>query len=315
MIKRNFFKFKAEGEVMRKIVFLLVVLSLFSASVLAHSDDSHFENKQDVEVKTTKVNGNIFLLQGRGGNIGASVGMDGILIIDDDYQNVSEKLREALKQLGTEWPRFIFNTHWHGDHTEGNLFFGKNSIIVAHDNVRRRLSQENTVFGSKTKPYPTYALPMITYAQSISIHFNGEEIRAIHFPNGHTDGDTVIFFTKSNVFHLGDDFFAARFPFVDLENGGSVQGLIKNIGELIKLIPADAKIIPGHGPICTIDDLKTYHQMLIETSASVQKMMKKKKTLDEVKKAGLPDKYKTWGTGFIKTDFWITTIYNSYSKK
>lgn len=300
---------------MRKFLFLLSVLSLCSSMILAHGDDSHSENKQDTQFKTTKVNGNVYLLQGRGGNIGVSVGMDGILIVDDDYKDLSEKLKLALKELGAESPRFIFNTHWHGDHTEGNLLLGKNSIIVAHQNVRMRLSQENTVFGRKTVPYPAIALPMITYLQSISIHFNGEEIRAVHYPNGHTDGDTVVFFTKSNVVHFGDDFFAGRFPFVDLENGGSVQGLTKNIGDLLKQIPADAKLIPGHGPVCTIDDLKNYHQMLIETSDIVQKTMKKKKTLDEVKKAGLPEKYKSWGEGFIKTDAWLTTIYNSYSTK
>jgi cyclase len=300
---------------MRKTLLLLVIVSLCLPMVLAHGDDSHFDNKQDVQVKTTKVNGSVYLLQGRGGNVGASVGMDGILIVDDDYKDLSDKYKAALKELGAESPRFIFNTHWHDDHAQGNQVFGKTSIIIAHQNVRVRLAQENSLFGTKSVPYPDYALPMITYTQSMSVHFNGEEIRAVHFPNGHTDGDSVIFFTKSNVVHLGDDFFAGRFPFIDLENGGSVQGLTRNIGELVKMIPANAKLIPGHGPISTIDDLKSYHQMLIETSEIVNKAMNEKKSLDEIKKAGLPEKYKAWGEGFIKTDAWITTIYNSYSKK
>jgi cyclase len=297
---------------MRKILFVILMCAISS---FAHSDNSHFENKQDITVKKTKINDTVYLLQGRGGNIGASVGTDGILLVDDDYKQVSEKLKETLKELGSEKPKFIFNTHWHGDHTEGNLVFGKDSIIIAHSNVRLRLSQVNNIFGSKSQPYPANALPVITYDQSMSVHFNGEEIKAIHYPNGHTDGDTVIFFTKSNVVHLGDNFFANRFPFVDLENGGSVQGLAKNIAQLIQKIPADAKIIPGHGPICTIDDLKNYYQMLSVTSEIVQEGMKNKKTLDEIKKAGLPEKYKSWGEGFIKTDAWITTIYNSLSKK
>lgn len=283
--------------------------------VLAHGDDSHFENKQDVTVKVTKVNGNVYLLQGRGGNIGALASAEGILIVDDDYKAVSEKLRDALKELGSEKPRFIFNTHWHGDHTEGNLFFGKDSIIVAHRNVRQRLSQINTVFGTKTQPYPEYALPMITYTESLSIYFGGEEVKAVYYPNGHTDGDTVVFFVKSNVVHLGDDFFVGRFPFVDLENGGSVQGLTNNIAALLKQIPADARIIPGHGNIATLEDLKAYHQMLTETAQVVQTAMKQNKTLDEIKKTGFSDKYKEWGNGFIKTDFWIETIYKSYAKK
>ena len=300
---------------MRKLFAFCILLNLCALTAFAHGDDSHFDNKQDVTVKTTKVAGNVYLLQGRGGNIGALVGPEGIMIVDDDFKSVSEKLAAALKELGSEKPRFIFNTHWHGDHTENNVFFGKESIILAHINVRKRLSQVNKIGGEEVQPYPAYAWPMITYSDSITMHFNGEEVRAVHYPNGHTDGDTVIFFVKSNVVHLGDDFFVGRFPFVDLENGGSVQGLIKNIDSLLIRIPAGAKLIPGHGALSTIDDLKTYQQVLVETSDVVRKAMKNRKTLDEIKKAGLPDKYKEFGSGFIKTGEWIETVYNSYSAK
>jgi cyclase len=298
---------------MQKILAIILFSSLCAPLVSAHSDDSHFENQQEITVKTTKVNGNVYMLQGRGGNVGALVGSDGILIVDDDYKVVSEKLRAALKDLGSEKPRFIFNTHWHGDHTEGNQVFGQDSIIVAQTNVRKRLSQVNSIFGEAVQPYPLAALPMITFTESISIYFDGEEVRAVYYPSGHTDGDSVIFFKNANVVHLGDHFFAGRFPFVDLENGGSVQGLINNVGMLIKQIPADAKLIPGHGGISTLDDLKSYHQTLKETAQIVQNAMKKKKTLDEIKKAGLPDKYKEFGSGFIKTDMWIETVYKSYT--
>ena len=300
---------------MQQIFAVIIVLSFSISSVLCHGDNSHFPDQQDVTVKTTKVSGNVYMLQGRGGNVGALVGMEGILIVDDDYKAISEKLRDALKDLGSASPKFIFNTHWHGDHTEGNAFFGKDSIIVAHVNVRKRLLNPPVIFGQKTEPYAPFALPMITYTESMSIHFDGEEIRAVHYPNGHTDGDTVIFFVNSNVVHLGDDFFAGRFPFVDLDSGGSVQGMINNVATLINQIPANAKLIPGHGPISTLDDLKKYHQVLAETSEIVQKQMKKKKSLDEIKKAGLPDKYKEFGSGFIKTDAWIETVFKSYSKK
>jgi cyclase len=300
---------------MQKLTTIFLLLSLSSFSASAHGYDNHSEDMQDVTVKVTKVSGNVYMLQGRGGNIGAIVGSDGILIVDDDYKVVSEKLRDALKELGSATPRFIFNTHWHGDHTEGNQFFGKDSIIFAQTNVRKRLSQINTVFGAAVQPYPAFAWPMVTYDESMSIHFDGDEVRAVHYPNGHTDGDSVIFFTKANVVHMGDDFFAGRFPFIDLENGGSVQGMINNVASLLKQIPADAKIIPGHGPLSTIEDLRLYHDTLAETAKIVQDAMKKKKTLDEIKKAGLPDKYKTFGSGFIKTDAWIETVYKSYSKK
>jgi cyclase len=300
---------------MQRVFSFVIALSFSVSTVFAHGDNSHFANKQDVTVKTTKVNGNVYMLQGQGGNVGALVGMEGILIVDDDYKAVSEKLSAALKELGSASPRYVFNTHWHGDHTQGNEFFGKTSTIVAHANVRKRLLDPPVVFGRKTAPYASFALPIITYTESMSIYFNGEEVKAVHFPNGHTDGDTVVFFVKANVVHLGDDFFVGRFPFVDIDSGGSVQGLINNIASLIAQIPADAKLIPGHGPVSTISDLKNYHQTLVETAKIVQDAMKAGKSLDDIKKAGLPEKFKEAGSGFIKTEAWIETIHRSYSQK
>jgi len=300
-----------------KRLFLTAATALCAAvvGVYAHGDNSHYGNQQDVKFRTQQVSGNVHMLQGRGGNIAALVGMEGILIVDDDYKAVSAGLREALKALGSETPRFILNTHWHGDHTENNETFGKTSVILAHENVRRRMMNPPVIFGRATPPYPSFALPIVTYSQSVTLHINGEEVRAIHYPNGHTDGDTIVFFVNSKVVHMGDDFFANRFPFVDIESGGSVQGLIDNITRLLTEIPADAKIIPGHGPLSTIDDLKTYRQALIETANIVQEGMKKNMPVAEIKKAGLPEKYKEWGTGFIKPDVWIDILYRSYSKK
>ena len=300
---------------MRRTLSILGLLAMCAGQMLAHGDGRHSENLQDVQVKTAKVSGNVYMLQGRGGNIGAIVGMDGILIVDDDYKALSTKIAAALKELGSDKPRFIFNTHWHGDHTEGNEFFGKDSIIMAHVNVRKRLLDPPVIFGEKTAPYQSFALPILTYTESMTLHINGEEIRAVHYPNGHTDGDTVVFFKNANVVHLGDDFFNGFFPFVDLDSGGSVQGMINNVATLINQIPADAKLIPGHGPLATLNDLKAYHQALVETSAIVQAAMKKGMSVDAIKKAGLPEKYKQWGSGFVKTDFWIETVYRSYSKK
>lgn len=301
---------------MKRIFAFAVITSLLSLSVFAHGDNSHFSNKQEVTVKTQKVSGNVYMLQGRGGNIGAVAGPEGILIVDDDYKAVSQKLSDALKELGSPVPKFILNTHWHGDHTEGNDFFGKQqSIIIAHANVRKRLLDPPVIFGQKTAPYASHALPMLTYTESMTIHLNGEEITLRYYPNGHTDGDSVVFFKNANVVHLGDDFFVGRFPFVDIDSGGSVQGLINNVSSLLKTIPADAKLIPGHGALATTADLQTYRDALVDTAKIVQDAMKKKKTLDEIKKAGLPAKYDSFGGGFIKTPQWIETIYRSYSKK
>ena len=300
---------------MRRLLTFFGLLALGAGQILGHGDNSHSEKRQDVQVKTTKITGNVYLLQGAGGNIGALTGMEGILIVDDDYKRVSVKLAAALKELGSEKPRYILNTHWHGDHTEGNEFFGKDSTIVAHANVRKRLLDPPVIFGQKTAPYPAFALPVVTYTETMSLHLNGEEVRLVHFPNGHTDGDTVVFFKNANVVHFGDYFFNGFFPFVDIDSGGSVQGMINNVGALIRQVPADAKLIPGHGPLATLDDLKNYHQTLVETSNLIQAEMQKGKSVADIKKAGLPAKYATWGSGFIKTDFWIDTVYRSYSKK
>lgn len=300
---------------MRKLFAVLCLISFAASSIFAHGDDSHFVKKQDVTVKTTKVSGNVYMLQGRGGNVGALVGMEGILIVDDDFKAVSEKLAAALKELGSASPKFVLNTHWHGDHTEGNFYFGKDSVIVAHANVRKRLLDPPVIFGEKTPAYPSFALPSVTYNESMSLHFAGEDVRLVHFPNGHTDGDTVVFFTKANVVHFGDHFFNGFFPFVDLDSGGSVQGVVNNVAALIREIPADAKLIPGHGGLATLADLKEYHAALVDTSNIVQERMKQKQTLEQIKAAGLPEKYKAWGSGFIKTDMWIEILYRSYSQK
>jgi cyclase len=295
-----------------KKLLLLTLFLFFTVSIDAQQRDF-----SQVQIKSTKVAGNVYMLEGSGGNIGVSVGADGILIVDDQFAPLADKIRAALKGLGQGKLRFILNTHWHGDHTGGNVVFGPEAPIIAHDNVRKRLAteQKSEVFKTTTPPSPKEALPVITFNESLSVHFNGEEIRVIHYPRGHTDGDSVIFFTSSNVVHLGDDFFAGRFPFVDLESGGSIEGLIKNIGEIIGKIPADAKLIPGHGPLSTVDDLKSYHRMLQQTTEIVRQKMTAGKTLEQIKSEGLPDEWKPWGTGFIKTDLWVETIYKSLSAK
>jgi cyclase len=269
-----------------------------------------------VQMKTTKVAGNVYMLEGAGGNIGVSAGEDGVLIIDDQFAPLADKIRAALKAINPGPLRFVLNTHFHSDHTGGNAQFGRESTIVAHDNVRKRLAagQPGRAAGQGTPPAPKEALPVVTYTHSVSIHFNGEEIKVLHFPAGHTDGDSVIFFTAANVVHMGDDFFAGRFPFVDIDSGGSVQGLTQNIGDIIGRLPADVKIIPGHGPLSTLDDLKTYHRMLTATTDIVRRQIAEGKTIEQIKAAGLPEEWKTWGTGFIPQDRWLETIHRSLTR-
>lgn len=295
---------------MRKIHVLGACLLL--ASILPLGAQQRDFSK--VEVKAQAVAGNIHMLTGSGGNIGVSAGSDGILIVDDQFAPLADKIRAALKGLGAGKLKFVLNTHWHPDHTGSNAVFGPEAPIIAHDNVRKRLSAEQHVLGQTVAPSPKEALPVITFGQSLSVHFNGEEIRVIHLPHGHTDGDSVIFFTGSKVVHMGDDFFAGGFPFVDLESGGSVQGLIEGIAKVLAEIPADTKVIPGHGPLSTPADLKAYHHMLTETTQIVEEKRKAGKSLEAIQAEGLPDEWKDWGTGFIKTNDWIATIYQSHSQ-
>ena len=259
-----------------------------------------------IEIKTTHVAGNIYMLEGAGGNIGVSVGPDGILLVDDQYAPLVEKIRTALKELGDGPLKFLLNTHFHGDHTGGNVVFGNEAHIIAHANVRKRLQMESP---------PQRALPVVTFDDSLSIHFNGEEIRVIHFPNSHTDGDSVVLFIGSNVVHMGDLFFSGRFPYVDLDRDGDVEGLIKHVGELLSELPPDVKLIPGHGPLSDIDDLRAYHQTLVETTDLIRDQMGTGKSLDEIKAAGLPKKWRSWGSGFISAERWIEIVYRSLTKK
>jgi len=268
-----------------------------------------------VEIKATHIAGNIHMLEGSGGNIGVSVGADGILIVDDQFAPLADKIRAALKKIGEGKLRYVLNTHWHGDHTGGNKEFGTEAPIIAHDNVRKRLTGELKAAGRDVPASPKEALPVITFDQSLSVHFNGEEIRVIHYPHGHTDGDSIIFFTRSNVVHMGDQFFNGMFPFVDLASGGDVEGYTRNVESVIAKIPADAKIIPGHGPLATIADLKSFHQMLVETVGIVRDRMKAGKNLDQIKAEGLPEKWNSWGMGFMKTPNWIQIIHQSLSSQ
>ena len=267
----------------------------------------------NVEITTTQVSGNIYMLHANWGtgNIAASIGEDGILIVDDQFAPLAEKITAALQAVRTGPLKFILNTHWHGDHTGGNVEFGPLAPIIAHTNVRKRLTADQQVFNNTIPAAPKAAWPVVTFDTSISIHFNGEEIKVVHFPHGHTDGDSIVFFTQSQVIHLGDHFFVGHFPFIDLDNGGTVQGYTQNVKSVIDQAAAETKIIPGHGPLATLDDLKTSHRMLVETMHTVQQAISAGTSLDDMKVAGVPEEWQSWGSGSISTDLWLTLVYQS----
>jgi glyoxylase-like metal-dependent hydrolase (beta-lactamase superfamily II) len=220
----------------REIYAFTVIL----AAALAFAQDEDFSK---VQIKVTKVAGTVYLLEGAGGNIGASVGDDGIVIVDDQYAPLADKIQAALKGVTDKQIRFVINTHYHGDHTGGNAIFQKQAPVIAHDDVRKRLEEGGTGgnLGSinfEAKPQPKDALPILTFDHDMTVHLNGEDIRALHFPSGHTDGDSIIFFPTSNVVHMGDDFVRYGFPFIDLASGGSVEGMIAAMEEVLpKLRP------------------------------------------------------------------------------
>ena len=272
-----------------------------------------------VEIKATKVSGNIYMLEGEGGNIAASVGDDGIVIVDDQFAPLADKIQAALKNLKiTDKPvRFVINTHYHGDHTGGNApFANSGSTLIAQDNVRKRL-ESGGVAGNggslkmENKPAPKAALPVITFDHDVTVHLNGEDIRALHFPAGHTDGDAVIFFPKNNVVHMGDDFVRYGFPFIDVTSGGSVQGMIAAMEKVSAELPADVKVIPGHGQVSNLDDVRAYVKMLKETSAAVQKAIDANKTLDQMKQEKILEPWAKWSGPFIDSDKFIETLYHS----
>jgi glyoxylase-like metal-dependent hydrolase (beta-lactamase superfamily II) len=267
-----------------------------------------------VQIKTTKVAGNVYVLEGSGGNIGVSVGEDGILIVDDQYAPLSEKIRAALRALGHDKPRFILNTHWHGDHVGGNAAFGSDGTIIAHTNVRDRVTTRQVLFGRAVEPLPPVALPVVTFDDAITVHFNGEPIRLVHYPTAHTDGDSAVFFTKSNVVHTGDLLFMGMFPFVDLDHGGDVDGLIRAVEDVLRVMSPDARVIPGHGPVTDRGGLQAFHDMLVDTTGVVRAGIQAGTSLNEIQATGVPDKWKSWDGGFIKSDQWIETIHKSLSR-
>jgi cyclase len=272
-----------------------------------------------VPIKATKVSGNIYMLEGQGGNIAASVGEDGIVIVDDEFAPLAEKIRASLKSLGiTDKPvRFVINTHYHGDHSGGNApFANSGATIIAQDNVRKRLVSGGAAGNGSSlkmdiKPAEKAALPIITFDHDVTVHPNGEDIRALHFPSGHTDGDAIIFFQKNNVVHMGDDFVRYGFPFIDVASGGSVQGMIDGLEKASAQLPADVKVIPGHGALSGLDDVRSYIQMLKETSTVVQKAIDSHKSVDQMKQEKILAPWQKWSNDFVSADVFIETLYNS----
>jgi len=274
---------------------------------------------KDVRINTIKVKDGIYMLMGRGGNIGILVGEDGVFMIDDQFAPLTDKIKAAIAKLSDKPVRFLINTHWHGDHTGGNENLAKQGVvIVAHDNVYERMSKEGflALFQKTVPPAPEKARPVISFNDTVTFHLNGLDIRAIHHKHAHTDGDSVIHFTNANVIHTGDIFFNGRYPFIDTNSKGSVQGVIKAVKQIIKMADGNTKIIPGHGKLSNKKDLQNYLDMLLTVTDRMQRLIKEGKSLDEIKalkpNADYDDSY---GSGFISAEEFLGILYDGLTKK
>lgn len=260
----------------------ILVLLIVSCAWLAEAQDDW----DAVEVQIVSVADGVHMLVGRGGNIGVSVGEDGTFLVDDQFAPLTDKILAAVRTISPDPVRFIVNTHFHGDHTGGNENLGKQgSIIVAHDNVRKRMSTEQVreILRQDTTPAsPPDALPKITFADGVTFHWNGDTIRVFHVDPAHTDGDSIIHFTNANVFHMGDTFFRGRYPFIDVDFGGRVDGVIAAADRVLSMAQPTTKLIPGHGELATPEDLRRYRDMLSDIRDRVQALIDEGKSIDEV---------------------------------
>jgi cyclase len=286
----------------------LLVIGLLGLSIPANAAD------EEVTIKTLKIQNGIYMLVGQGGNVGLFIGEDGTFLIDDQFAPLTPKHLEAIKAAGGEVPRFLINTHYHADHTGGNENLGKaGTLIFSHDQVRERLTVETVIqaFNMVTPPLPKAALPVVTFSSDITFHLNGDTLRAFHVPRAHTDGDSVIHFKNANVIHSGDVFFNGLYPFIDVDHGGTVKGMIQAADAVLELADGNTKIIPGHGPLGDKAQLQAYRDMLATAYERLSQLKEKGLSMEEaVAEKPLADLEELWGKGMFPGEKWISLIYD-----
>jgi len=282
---------------------LLVFFGIVLGAGVAHAQQQDFSK---VSIKTTKVADSVYLLEGSGGNIGVSVGDDGVIVIDDEFAPLTPKIQAAIAAITPKPIKFVLNTHWHGDHTGGNEnMAAAGAVIVAHDNVRKRMSvgQFMEIMKTQVPPAPPRALPIVTFSSDVTLHLNGEDIHVVYAGPAHTDGDSIVVFPKAKVIHMGDCFMTISYPFVDLGSGGSFDGFLAAAEKVLGMVDDSYKIIPGHGALATKADLKGWHDMLSTIRARVKKQADAGKSLDAIQKQKLTAEWDDkWGKAFIKPD-------------
>jgi glyoxylase-like metal-dependent hydrolase (beta-lactamase superfamily II) len=274
----------------------------------------HAQMRSPAKIETTQLADNIYMLSGAGGNVGVLTGDDGVLLIDSGLAPHFERITTAVKAVCEAPIRLIVNTHWHFDHVGGNVEFTKaGALLIAHEDVRRRMTTEQTLgaLGRKVPPAPAAALPVTTYREELTLHWNGEEVHIFHLDPAHTDGDSVVHFRKANVLHLGDVFFSGMYPFIDAESGGSIDGVIKAVDRVLTIVDGETKIIPGHGPVSGVSELTAYRSMLARVRDRVRALVDQGLSRNEVV-ASKPTKdiNSKWGGGGIGADMWVAIIYD-----
>ncbi|WP_298765408.1 MBL fold metallo-hydrolase [uncultured Polaribacter sp.] len=287
-----------------KIIKLVVLLLLSTMPLHAQ--------KNEVKITTEKLTDHIYVLKGQGGNIGLFVGEDAVFLIDDQFAPLTNKILKAIKQITQKPVSYLVNSHWHGDHTGGNLNMAKEgALILAHENVRKRMNTTAEIRGKIKQASPKEALPVITFSDNMMLHINNEDILVAHVHNAHTDGDAIIYFTSNNVIHMGDTYFQGKFPYIDLNSGGHINGVIASAEKVILLADDETKIIPGHGNVANRKQLIAYKNMLVDLKEKIQLEIDQGKTLAEVSKNNtITANYKLFN-GWITEEKIRIAIYNS----
>ncbi|MGE0171864.1 MAG: MBL fold metallo-hydrolase [Oligoflexales bacterium] len=288
-----------------KATHIITLVGLLTVSIAEANDDF-----ASVAIKSTAIAPSIYMLEGAGGNITALVGEDGAFLVDDDFEEMAGKLVAKLRELKGDAPRFIVNTHFHYDHTGGNKVFGAKATIIASTGVRNRLMSEQTLWKQQHPAFPPQALPTLTFDKEITLHLNGEDIRIVHFPRSHTDGDTVVFFNKGKIISLGDLYFAGMYPIFHPEHAGTLEGYVQNLRTVLRETPEDGKIVPGHGPLSNKSELELYISMIEASIDTVRRGVAKGRSLEDIQKDGLDKKWESYSHGYVSTDRWIAMIYN-----
>ncbi|MDM8515208.1 MBL fold metallo-hydrolase [Desulfobacterales bacterium HSG16] len=288
-------------------VFFILIAGLMSLATPGWSADE----KKIVPVAITQ---QIYMIAGQGGNLGVFIGKDGTFLIDDQFAPLTEKIVAGIKSVGGDHPKFLINTHYHGDHTGGNEKLGQGgTLIFSHDNVRERLKNGSFLqaFNTKRAGLSSEGLPVVTFSKDISFHLNGDTVHATHVPNAHTDGDSFIYFKTANVIHAGDFFFNGFYPFIDVNHGGSLKGIIKAVDIVLSVADDNTKIIPGHGPLADKKQLADYRKMLNTAYERLSKLKAEGKTAKEAAAARpLADLDADWADGLFSSDRWIELIYS-----